>query len=443
MRMKKLVKFVVSCTFITCLSLYSDAGVLPVNAKAAEICVGSGGISSIEDALEQAKEGDTIFVPAGLYKEQISVEIDGVTIKGEDGTILEGTGINPTEDNDSMISVSASDVVIENIEIRGFTLKKASEDIAPKGIYIDEGSENVKIDGCKIHDMGCKYSNGDDTDYNAHGILVDGGLKAATKDITITNCEVYGLRLGNSEAVVVNGNVDGFKISKNKIHDCDNIAIDAIGFEESTKDLNDRARAGEISDNVIYNITSTNNVTYDDPCAGGIYIDGGTDITVCDNYVENCDIGIEIASEHKGTVVDDIRVYNNTLVNNNNQAGISLGGYDPKSTGAATNVVISNNTICNTKGTCFQVQYACDSSNKFHNNLVIATEKAEVYSEACGKQSRGNDISDNLSNAKLAGQSGKISVKKVTPDRSSGTVTIVSSNDISGYCSTETVLKNK
>ncbi|MBO4458734.1 MAG: right-handed parallel beta-helix repeat-containing protein [Butyrivibrio sp.] len=439
--MKKLFKFVVSCTFITCLSLFGEAGVLPVNAKAADICVGSGGISSIEDALEQAKEGDTIFVPAGQYKEQISVEVDGVTIEGEEGTILEGTGITPTEDDDSMICVSASDVTIKNIEIRGFVLKKASEDIAPKGIYIDEGSENVTIDHCKIHDMGCKYSR-DDGEYNAHGILVDGGVKQGTKNIAITNCEVYGLHLGNSEAVVVNGNVEDFKISRNKIHDCDNIAIDAIGYEESEKDDRDRARSGEISDNVIYNITSTNNVTYEDACAGGIYIDGGTDIDVNNNYVENCDIGIEIATEHKGKVVDDIRVYDNTLVNNNNQAGISLGGYDPDDTGAATNVVITNNTICNSKGTCFQVQYACDSSNKFQHNLVIATERAKAYSEECGSKSRGNDISSNVANAELTGTVGKIKVKKVSSDRSSGTVTIVTSNDTKGYGSTDTVLEN-
>ena len=236
MQMKDILKVVASCTFIACLTLYGDLGTVPVNAKET-IRVGSQGAKTIEDAIEKANEGDTIIIPKGEYKEQISVETDGITIVGEDGAVLEGAKITPTSSDDSMIYVCASDVTIENLEIRGFTLNKPSGSVAPKGICVDEGSQNVTIKGCEIHDMGCKYSKHSD-DYNAHGILVDGSLKEPTKNITITDCEVYGLRLGNSEAVVVNGNVEGFEISNNKVHDCDNIGIDAIGFEKSTKDDN-------------------------------------------------------------------------------------------------------------------------------------------------------------------------------------------------------------
>ena len=439
MQMKDILKVVASCTFIACLTLYGDLGTVPVNAKET-IRVGSQGAKTIEDAIEKANEGDTIIIPKGEYKEQISVETDGITIVGEDGAVLEGAKITPTSSDDSMIYVCASDVTIENLEIRGFTLNKPSGSVAPKGICVDEGSQNVTIKGCEIHDMGCKYSKHSD-DYNAHGILVDGSLKEPTKNITITDCEVYGLRLGNSEAVLVNGNVEGFESSNNKEHDCDNIGIDAIGFEKSTKDDRDRARAGKIFNNVVYNISSKENVTYDDACADGIYVDGGKDIDVYDNYVENCDLGIEIATEHKGVVVDNIRVNNNTIVNSG-LAGISIGGYDAKKTGAAKNCVITNNTIYNTKGACFLVQFACDSSNKFQKNLLIAENKADAYEEACKDKSRGNDVSDNLSNQEFKGAK-EVKVEFGSADREEGKATVVTYSDLSGYGSAKTVVKNK
>ncbi len=443
MQMKKILRLVASCTFIACLTLYGDIGTTPVNAKE-PIRVGSQGAKTIEDAIENANEGDTIIVPAGVYKEQISVETDGITIIGEDGAVLEGSKITPKSSDDSMIYICASDVTIDNLEIKGFTLNKPSGSVCPKGICVDEGSENITIQNCEIHDMGCMYSKKSD-DYNAHGILVDGSLKEPTKNVTITNCEVYGLRLGNSEAVVVNGNVEGFEISGNTVHDCDNIGIDAIGFEKTTKDNRDRARAGKICNNTVYNISSKDNVTYDEACADGIYIDGGTDIDVFDNYVENCDLGIEIATEHKGVMVEDIRVNNNVVINGG-LAGISIGGYDTKKTGGAKNCVITNNTIYNTKGACFLVQYACDSSNKFKNNLVIAEGSADPYEEAFKDKSRGNDVSDNLSNIEFDGAkkgAKKIDVEFTSANRNEGTATVKTYTDISGYGSTNTVLKNR
>jgi len=437
--MKQIIKIVASCTFIACLTLYGDMGTVPVNAKES-IRVGSQGAKTIEDALEEADEGDTIVIPAGRYKEQISIETDGITIVGEDGAVLDGSKITPKSSNDSMIYVCASDVTIENLEISGFQLKKPSGSVAPKGICVDEGSQNITIKGCEIHDMGCEYTKKSD-DYNAHGILVDGSIKEPTKNVTITDCEVYGLRLGNSEAVVVNGNVDGFEISNNKVHDCDNIGIDAIGFEKTTKDDRDRARNGKICNNKVYNISSKDNVTYDEACADGIYIDGGKDIDVFDNYVENCDLGIEIATEHRGVVVEDIRVNNNTVINGG-LAGISIGGYDAKKTGAAKNCVITNNTIYNTKGACFLVQYACDSSNKFQKNILIAEDNADAYEEAFKNKSRGNDISDNLTNSEFNGAK-EIDIEFISADRDEGCAKAKTYDDISGYGATKTVLENR
>jgi hypothetical protein len=104
--------------------------------------------------------------------------------------------------------------------------------------------------------------------------------------------------------------------------------------------------------------------------------------------------------------------------------------------------VITNNTIYNTKGACFLVQFACDSSNKFQKNLLIAENKADAYEEACKDKSRGNDVSDNLSNQEFKGAKA-VKAEFGSADRESGTATIISYSDLSGYGSAKTVVKNK
>ena len=77
--------------------------------------------------------------------------------------------------------------------------------------------------------------------------------------------------------MVLNGNVEHFVVSHNKVHDNDNIGIDFIGFEgECPTPALDQARNGVCTDNVVYNITSYGNPAYGkDRSADGLYVDGG------------------------------------------------------------------------------------------------------------------------------------------------------------------------
>lgn len=106
----------------------------------------------------------------------------------------------------------------------------------------------------------------------------------------------YNCKLGQSEALVLNGNVDGFKVTNNTVHDNDNIGIDFIGYE-GTAPANDNARNGICTGNRVYNISSKNNPHMLEMSAGGIYVDGGFNILIDSNIVKNADIGIEVATE--------------------------------------------------------------------------------------------------------------------------------------------------
>ena len=57
-----------------------------------------------------------------------------------------------------------------------------------------------------------------------------------------------------------------------------------------------------------------------DLCADGIYVDGGCDIEICNNFIFNCDIGMEVATEHS----PQIGVQRS--MNNRVYANLILGG---------------------------------------------------------------------------------------------------------------------
>jgi hypothetical protein len=197
---------------------------------------------------------------------------------------------------------------------------------------------------------------------NAHGIAAYGDSPTRSiSALTITGNEVDHLKLGASESVVVNGNVDGWAITGNHVHDDNNIGIDAIGYEPTLPpayrytDL-DRARNGVISANVVENIISAGNPAYWSPtgwcnCADGLYVDGGTHITIAGNTSRAADIGIEVAAENPRGAADHVTVHANT-VTDSRYVGITTGGY------------------CDGGQDCGAVQTGKSYANSFTGNLL-------------------------------------------------------------------------
>jgi hypothetical protein len=162
----------------------------------------------------------------------------------------------------------------------------------------------------------------------------------------------------------------------NIVHDDDNIAIGAIGFEHvSPNPRYDQARDGEIRGNTAYNITSYGNPDYGKQYASdGIYVDGGRNIVIEQNLVHDADLGIELASEHKDHVTSDVIARNN-VVYSDNSAGVSIGGYG-KNRGGTDHCTVVNNTLWNndTKKTGsgeLQIQFNA-THNKIINNIAYA-----------------------------------------------------------------------
>lgn len=317
---------------------------------------------TIEEGIEQLKPGDTLLIREGIYYERLYIDISGeldqrITIKNYplEKAIIDGR--NKSDSNDLLYLDHVSFLTIEGLEFRN------NKDILyPTAITIEGYGESVDIINNRIYDI--------HTDRDGHAICVYGtNGNQSYHSIRIIGNEVFDCSLGSSEAVCVNGNIDKFNITHNVIYNINNIGIDCIGFE-GTSEKNDQARNGIVANNVVHHIDSTENLRYDgDGCAAGIYVDGGKNIQIFDNYIYDCNIGIEVSSEHYNKSVTNISVHGNEIYDSS-LYGISLGGAERENGTAKNNYIYMNELYNNAISIAFQ--QAVD--NKIYENIIVSQE---------------------------------------------------------------------
>jgi hypothetical protein len=365
---------------------------------------------TIQHAAQAVPAGSTVNVRTGTYHERVSVDVSGsasagpVVIRNAPGEhpILDGTGLAVPPDFNGLFDVAGqSYVTIQGFEIRNYRTAESGHD--PAGIFVTGASDHISILGNRVHDIETNVQNASGGD--AHGIAVYGTDSGhAISDVVISGNEVYGCKLGSSESVVVNGNVEGFSITRNTIHDNNNIGIDVIGYEGKASDPSvDVARDGVVSGNLVYNIDSYGNPAYgNDRSANGIYVDGGRDVIVERNVIHDVNIGMEFASEHAGRSTSYITARNN-VVYHSDVIGLAIGGYDPKR-GNTEHCTIVNNTFYQDHGVELLVQFNT-RDNLIENNVVDANSHRQFLRNIY-RENSGNVLDDNLYFASGGGEAG-------------------------------------
>jgi hypothetical protein len=370
---------------------------------------------TIQHAAVEAHPGQIVNVRAGVYRETVSIKVSGsasggvITFRSYPGetAVVDGTGMSVAYGGQSGIFdlQGISYITIQGFEIRNYTSNSVNR--TPAGISVAGSGSHLQFLNNHIHHItttakGATCASGRSNTANAFGLVVYGTeAPASLNTIVIRGNELDHLKTGCSESLVVNGNVEGWTITENKVHDANNIGIDAIGFEQvAPQPKYDRARNGKISDNVIYNITSDANVSYakGDLSADGIYVDGGAGITIERNLIRNVDVGIEMASEAPGRTTGYVVARNNVIFHNN-AVGITIGGY-ARSVGGTDHCVIVNNTLFDndlrqTGSGEFQIQYHA-VQNVFKNNLVYAGSESLFVNSLAGSRASPATINHNL-----------------------------------------------
>jgi len=144
---------------------------------------GPADFSTVQEAINIAAPGDTIFVHIGTYYENILVD-KTVSLIGEnkDETIVYGNGTG------SVISLKAND-----INIQGFTIKNSSDRLYDSGIFIDRRSSGNSISLNTI-------SNNND------GITLYSSSDNIVSNNTISNNTSNGIVLYSSNNNIFSGN---------------------------------------------------------------------------------------------------------------------------------------------------------------------------------------------------------------------------------------------
>jgi hypothetical protein len=351
----------------------------------------SGPYTTIAAAMSAAKAGETIVVHAGVYSENVEFTKSGtatayLTLQGDPGAILDGTGM---DGHTPMVTITdRSYVRVSGFEIRN--LKPTSTSVDATGILVSGAGTGVQVMNNKVHDI---WASSASSSVNAHAIHIAGNTNPGLVNVTVSGNEIYSMKTGWSENLTVNGNVDGFEVSNNVIHDNNNIGIDIAGFYGMGPAGFDNARNGKVVGNNVYNITSANNPAYGGSrAADGIYVDGGKSVIIERNRVDSADIGIELASESQGKNTQDIIVRNN-FVSRSVQGNIQAGGYDFNK-GNAVNITIVNNTTWGSQSAEVVIQFNC--SNLVIRNNVLVALASKPYLDQWGNNNTGFTVSNNL-----------------------------------------------
>jgi hypothetical protein len=347
---------------------------------------------TIQHAADVAKAGSTVSVRGGKYCELVTVNVSGdpgrfITFRSHPGetAILDGECLVPPEGRTALLSIqNKSYIRIQGFEIRNY--RSDDRRRTPAGIFVRGSGSHIELLNNNLHHI---ETNVQQKGLNAFGIAVYGtDARTPLSDLVIDGNQVHHLKTGASESLVVNGNVTNFRITRNVVHDNNNIGIDVIGAERTAPDPSvDQARDGVVSENLVYNITSRGNPAYGDvQNSDGIYVDGGARILIERNIIHDVDFGIELASEHRGRTTSYVTARNN-LIYNCHTAGIAIGGYDEKR-GGVDHCVIVNNTLYNNDTSAtgtgeFHMQYYL-TNNIFQNNIVYAGKHGRLTSSRSG-----------------------------------------------------------
>jgi Secretion system C-terminal sorting domain/Right handed beta helix region len=329
---------------------------------------------TIQKSCNAATPNSIVQIKAGTYFENVVVNVTGtlgnfITFKNymSDVVMIDGTGTSGV----TILQMTNKNYLnFQNLIIQNKTIHDA------QGILVATTGANtsttLSFKNITIKNINWTASASTVPGFtdNAQGFIAYGANGGIT-NLILDSCNVFNNILGFSEALSLDGNINGFEIKNCNIHDNTNIGILIGGnYGISSNPATDHARNGVVKNNACYKNVSLY------ATAGGIYVDGGQNTIIEKNTSYENGNGIEIGCEENGTT-DSITVKNN-LIYNNQIAGLYVGGYDIGTSGQVLNCTFRNNTLFQNNSVndgTGEIDISKATNCEFENNIIYTNSQ--------------------------------------------------------------------
>ncbi len=280
---------------------------------------------TIQKAASFLGAGDTVYIRAGTYAEQVIPQNSGSA--GNTITYAAYPG--------------------ETVTIDGAGMELPAYET---GLFVLEDINYIKVSGLRIINAGPYENNAGIYVDNAHNIIVEDNYISNTVSSGIgvwdgSNVIIDGneVRLacndGEQEMITVSG-TDTFEVKNNEVYDG---GPGTNGGEGIT--IKGGATNGKIYQNHVHDITHGERTC--------LYVDGWgetkatSNIEIYQNIFHNCGAGISLASEDGG-LVRNVKIYNN-IVYDNQSNGLEIGSWGEPgvSVRPVEGITFINNTVYN------------------------------------------------------------------------------------------------
>ncbi len=282
-----------------------------------------GDYSTIQDAIDAADSGDTIFVGPGIYNEQLTID-KSLTFIGDPGS-SPGPGPNaPVIDGNGVvgsaitIDAGVSNVTINGFEIRNYSNRPTGNPFTTGGIGSavlawNTGTFNITVKNNYMHDLG----------WNAILVGNEGqGLHDNwfVEDNIVNNSAFYGIELTNTKnSRAINNIITG---GANVINSGDS-SQDAILIQTQIHTGGGLTVSSNLIDNNIINGTLTRAgiefLAWDSTSSLNAKLDN---LTASNNMVTGSIRGFYIFSVGANANISNFNIISNTI--NRNQDGMQL-----------------------------------------------------------------------------------------------------------------------
>jgi len=378
---------------------------------------GPGNYSKIQDAIDNASDGDTVFVYSGTYYENLEVN-KSINLIGEDKDI---TIINGSEYRILWIDASF-------IKINGFTLENAKDNYFDEAIVfgrIKRHIENICISDCIMKDCG-------------EAVLFFSTVNVS--NVSITNCYMHNnsdasVRLRNSDNIAIknctlenNGEDSGsgwYKIGGIDIGGwnctCSNISIlDCVirnnigwGISIAGNSTNIDIAHNKICYNTWYGVdmarTFQNSAVWDNNISNngeaGVFLQSAYGLTIKHNVISsNNEYGINLQRSSDNTILENDLIGNNKngirphSSNNNNIVGNTISNNHPNGIylyKSCNNNIISGNIVIDNNGSGIRIGRFSNSNTVSANNINSNKDDGICLYKTTNNTILVNNITDN------------------------------------------------